>query len=199
MLRAMVFIDYENFDIAKYGYFRDLIQQGLVTNQPRVNITEFSEDLVSLLSVPHTLVKTFMFVPQPDMFLKQDQFRLNKYLWLDSLKRNDYITIIEGQHLARPTNNAIPMDINDRSTYYITEKGTDVNLATHVLTKAFMNAYDTAIIVSGDTDYIPVTQVLNTIGKTVVIVGIQTQNLFKYKAHTDQQILLDSNFFTRWM
>ncbi len=87
------------------------------------------------------------------------------------------------------------MDINNPATYYIEEKGTDVNLATHVLTKGFHNAFDTAIIMSGDTDYIPVMDILNTIGKNVVVVGVKGQNLFKFKHHTDAQLILDDNFF----
>ena len=65
----------------------------------------------------------------------------------------------------------------------------------HVLTKGFHNAFDTAIIMSGDTDYIPVMDILNTIGKNVVVVGVKGQNLFKFKHHTDAQLILDDNFF----
>ena len=89
------------------------------------------------------------------------------------------------------------MDINNPASYYIEEKGTDVNLAAHVLTKGFHNAYDTAVIMSGDTDYIPVMDILNTIGKNVVVVGVKGQNLTKFRHHTDAQLLLDDSFFQR--
>ena len=35
------------------------------------------------------------------------------------------------------------------------EKMTDVNIATHLLTDAFTDAYDTAILISGDSDLVP--------------------------------------------
>lgn len=87
------------------------------------------------------------------------------------------------------------MDITKPNSYYVEEKGTDINLASHLITKGFMNAYDTAVIMSGDTDYIPVLDILNTLGKTTVIVGIHGQNLFQFRHHSDDQIMLDDDFF----
>lgn len=63
-----------------------------------------------------------------------------------------------------------------------------------MLTKAFHDAYDVAVVISGDTDYLPVYDVLNTIGKLVIVVGIKGQNLSKLKTHTDYQLLLDYGF-----
>ena len=51
-----------------------------------------------------------------------------------------------------------------------------------------MNAYDTAIVMSGDTDYIPVLDILNTMGKATVVVGVRGQNLFQFMRHSDNQI-----------
>jgi uncharacterized protein (TIGR00288 family) len=87
------------------------------------------------------------------------------------------------------------MDINKPETYYIEEKGTDVNMAAHLITKGFLHAFDTAMIVTGDSDYIPTLEILNTIGKTTVTVGVKGQNLFKLKEHSDNSIILDENFF----
>ena len=63
----------------------------------------------------------------------------------------------------------ISLDLTNPDTYYTEEKETDINLATHMLAKGFQNAYDIAILVSGDTDYIKVVETLHNIGKTVVI------------------------------
>jgi len=59
-----------------------------------------------------------------------------------------------------------------------------------------MNAYDTAVIISGDSDYIPVLKILNAIGKSSVMVGIKGQNLSRIKQHVDQIIILDDDFFS---
>lgn len=87
--------------------------------------------------------------------------------------------------------------ITDNKTFYVNEKGTDVNIAAHLITKAFLGGYDTAIVVSGDTDYIPVYDILNTIGKTLIVAGVNGQNLMKFKDRTDRQIIMDNDFFKR--
>ena len=99
--------------------------------------------------------------------------------------------------MARPIANLdfTDMDIKKPETYYVVEKGTDVNLAAHLITKGFLHAYDTAMIVTGDTDYIPTLDILNTIGKTTVSVGVKGQNLFKLKEHSDNAIILNEDFF----
>ena len=38
-------------------------------------------------------------------------------------------------------------------------------MATEIVSKAFLNAYDTAVIISGDSDYIPASKILNEEGE----------------------------------
>ena len=89
------------------------------------------------------------------------------------------------------------MDPTNSESFYIDEKGTDVNLAVHAISKGLHNAYDTAIIVSGDTDYIPVMDTLNSVGRTVIVVGVNGQPLQKFKQHSDMQLTLDDELFQR--
>ena len=73
MLRAMVFIDFENFDISKYNYYRakcleDAKSAALAagtpvpthvqTVVPKLDFNKIPKEVVNLLSNPHTLVKT---------------------------------------------------------------------------------------------------------------------------------------------
>ena len=52
------------------------------------------------------------------------------------------------------------------------EKGSDVNLATHLLTDAFLGSYDVALVVSNDSDLCPpIEMVKNQFGKRVGIVN----------------------------
>lgn len=212
MQKAMVFIDFENFDIAKYTYYRrrcwaqaleEARLNGLPdpisvpTDNPRLDFNLLPQKVVELLPKPHILVKTFLFAPKPDAFLMDDPHRVSKYNWINGLRNQKYFTVVEGMHSARPVAGYRydTMDINDPASYYVEEKGTDINLATHLITKGFMNAYDTAVIMSGDTDYIPVLDVLNTLGKTTVVVGVEGQNLRQFLHHSDDQILLDDTLF----
>lgn len=54
------------------------------------------------------------------------------------------------------------------------EKGSDVNIATHMLLDAFRNAYDCAVLVSGDSDLkTPVEMVRHDFSKTVGVINPQ--------------------------
>ena len=117
------------------------------------------------------------------------------YKWISGQASSKYIDVIEGRYIARPVNENTSMDINDHSTYYKVEKGTDINLAIHALSKAHFNSYDVAFVMSGDTDYISVYKQLRNIGKIVVVVGVKGQNLGKITPEIDDFKFLDDNFF----
>ena len=52
------------------------------------------------------------------------------------------------------------------------EKGSDVNLATHMLMDAFDDRFDVAVIISNDSDLKePITQVRNRFGKKILLLG----------------------------
>jgi hypothetical protein len=55
-----------------------------------------------------------------------------------------------------------------------TEKGSDVNLATHILFDAFRNDYDLAVIISNDSDLLEPIRIVNTeLGEPVGILDPQ--------------------------
>lgn len=184
----MVFVDHMNFDIA----LRDLYQDEGQT--PKLNYNTLFSGVVSL--IPNvSYLKTFIFAPKPDDFLMTDT-RLNGYYkWVQGFKSSKYLDVIDGRYIARPFDSGTPMDINDHKTYYKVEKGTDINLAAHALTKAHFNAYDIAFIMSADTDYFTVYQQLKQIGKLVVVVVVKGQNLGKIRPEVDDFLILDKPFF----
>ena len=84
MLRAMVFIDFENFDISKYNYYRakcleDAKSAALAagtpvpthvqTVVPKLDFNKIPKEVVNLLSNPHTLVKSIISVCKIRQFL----------------------------------------------------------------------------------------------------------------------------------
>ncbi len=192
MQRVMVFIDQLNFEIALLNYYRDQGKQA-----PRLDYNAIPEQLTALLPGQNHLVKTFLFVPKPDEFLMNLPRWQHYSNWINGMKNQHYFTVIEGSYVARQVAEDLPMDINDHRTYYKEEKGTDINVAVHLLTKAFMNAYDTAIILSGDSDYVTVLDVLNMIGKTTVIAGVKGQNISKLRKYSDDSYIIDDDFFQK--
>lgn len=91
----------------------------------------------------------------------------------------------------------VEFDINDPSTYTTEEKETDINIATHMIAKGFQNAYDIAILVSGDTDYVQVIRTLHDLGKIVVIAHFPEQNIAKYQGMYDAEVILDDDLLHR--
>ena len=193
MLKTMIFIDYENFDISRKKYYNNEFN----AKPPKIDFHKFAKLLIDKINNNLELVKVLVFAPKPVTKLQAIPYYANRYKWLTSLNEEEYITLVEGTHRVKPTYGYTKdtIDIHNRRTYTIEEKGTDVNLATHLATKGFMNAYDVAIVISGDTDYLPIISILNTIGKIVIVVGIKNQKLDAFYGCTDKQMWLDRDFF----
>lgn len=192
MQRVMVFIDQLNFEIALLNYYRKNGSQA-----PRLDYNEMPRQITAMLPGDNHLVKTFLFVPKPDEFLMQDPHWQHYSSWINGMKNQRYFTVIEGAYVARQIDESLPMDINEHRTYFKEEKGTDINIAVHVITKAFMNAYDTAVILSGDSDYVAVLDILNMLGKTTVVVGVNGQNISRLRKNSDDSYIVGDEFFQK--
>ena len=78
------------------------------------------------------------------------------------------------------------------------EKCTDINLAIGMLTKAFYNTYDVALLFSGDKDYLKLVRELKRMGKIVGCVtpaGTPAKNARSLAVHCDFHIELDESFY----
>ena len=67
----------------------------------------------------------------------------------------------------------------------IYQKGVDVLLATDLVHLAHTNAYDVAIILSGDTDLVEAVKLVKSLGKTVVIISYHTPRIPKLSNISD--------------
>ena len=189
MLRGMVFIDHMNFDIALQTYHKNL-------GKPTIKL-DYNKLFQNICAeIPNVdFLKGFIFVPKPDEFLMKDKNLESYYNWVVGMKNAPYTDVIEGRYVARQINETIPMEIDKKDTYYKVEKGTDINLAVHAVSKAFYNSYDIAFFLSADTDYIKVYEVLKSIGKLTVVVGVKGQNINGIRPMADSTLILDEKFF----
>lgn len=81
------------------------------------------------------------------------------------------------------------------------EKCTDINIATGLLTKAFYNSYDVALLFSGDRDYKKVVREIRRMGKIIGIVtpdGEAKDNAKDLANNVDFHIVLDENFYKKF-
>ncbi len=102
--------------------------------------------------------------------------RQNAYL--QALQTNPKIEIIYGHFL---TNNVWMVKVDDEGLSRETlekvqvikteEKGSDVNIATHLLVDGFQDKYDVAAVISNDSDLkLPINMVKTVLGKTVGVI-----------------------------
>jgi uncharacterized LabA/DUF88 family protein len=185
----MVFIDHMNFQIALGSLFNP-------ETAPRLDYNELPRQIVASINAGE-LMKTILFIPRPDDFLMQDEGLEKYYLWAAGMRVQRNFDVVEGAHMARPTKPDVPMNIKDNETYYKVEKGTDVNIAIYSLRMAFFNAYDTAVFVSGDTDYLPIYDTLRVMGKLVMLAVVKGQYIGRLIPNVDGFINLDRKFFEK--
>jgi uncharacterized LabA/DUF88 family protein len=163
---------------------------------PRLDYNELPRQIVSLANSGE-LMKTILFIPKPDDFLMQDEGTEKHYQWAVGMSVQRNFDVIEGTYTARPMKPDIPMNIKCADTYYKVEKGTDVNLAISSLRMAFFNAYDSAVFVSGDTDYLPVYETLRMMGKLVMVAVVKGQYIGRLIPCIDGYVNLDKAFFEK--
>jgi uncharacterized LabA/DUF88 family protein len=93
----------------------------------------------------------------------QDDLREGQQRFFESLRRIPYVTVRLGRLHRR----------NDGS---LVEKGIDVAIAVESLSLAYENAYDTAMLVSGDSDYVELVEALKRKGKFVECAMFKNQS-----------------------
>ena len=191
----MIFMDHQNFDISLKKYYSD---KGI--DSPKLDYNKMFVDILksnSRFRSKTILMKAMIFASKPDSFLMKILYHMNRYSWIKNLGLNSYTDLIEGKQVARQSNPTVPMNPSDKSTYYTVEKGTDLNLAVHALSKAYNNSYDIAYVMSGDTDYISLYRQLKMIGKIVILVLVEGQSQEKLQHEVDEIITLDKEFFNK--
>src|SRR3989344_1363917 len=81
--------------------------------------------------------------------------------------------------------------MHNDGVYY--EKGVDVKIAVDLLVGAYENLYDTAILVSSDTDLIPAIEKVRALGKKVKYIGFSHEPSFGLIKNASESKLLAKN------
>jgi uncharacterized LabA/DUF88 family protein len=78
-------------------------------------------------------------------------------------------------------------------------KGVDIALTTDVLTNAFLNNYEIAVLLAGDGDYVPMVREVKRLGKEVYVAFFGSTGLNpKLRLESDQYFDIESFFGDRW-
>ncbi len=164
--RVAILIDGGNF-------YKKIRKDGLVPKGTRFNYVKFAE----FLSKGRTVASKSYYigiVRNHDNSVKSQKMVDSQQKLLSGLE-NDGYEIKKGK---------IVYD-ND-----IREKGVDVQMAIDLVIGAVENRYDTAIIVSSDTDLIPAIRYIKSKGKIVEYVGFSNAPSFGMIKESDVRILL---------
>jgi len=73
------------------------------------------------------------------------------------------------------------------------EKGVDVKIAVDMLVGAYENMYDTAILISSDTDLVPAIQKVRQLGKDIEYIGFSHKPSYGLIKHATETRLLTQN------
>jgi len=109
--------------------------------------------------------------------------------YIRALLTESTVSVIYGHFLSHPVTMLLVNPIG-RTKYArvikTEEKGSDVNLAAHLLHDAHLNRYDTAVVVSNDSDLLePIKLVRSDLGKKVGILNPQARPSRVLHANTD--------------
>lgn len=85
--------------------------------------------------------------------------------------------------------------LEKRPNGIVVEKGVDVKLAVDLLSGAFRNEYDEAIIVSNDSDFVPAIIEVQKLGKKVSNVSFPCTKSFHLNKICNKAILISTNAF----
>jgi len=180
--RVIVFIDGSNL----YHAFRNYAPQ------KRLDLQLFSNQLCE---INDRLIHTHYYnVPvnqadNPAIYAAQQRFlaRLNKI---------PFFTVHLGRLLDRQRYENCPSCSRPYTVQYRTEKGVDIQLATDLLTLAFDNQYDIAVLVSNDSDFVPVVEQVMRLNKQIVNAEFPSKLPNYLSRRCSKVIKLDTNFLS---
>ena len=170
--RVFVFIDGNNF----YFKLKDLSSQieGKISLL-NFKFRAFSEQLIN----PHILVGVHYYIgalKRQRGNAKSEKMYADQQRLIANLQQQ-HVTVTLGQLIQHP----------DKSFH---EKGVDVRLAVEMIRFAREDKYDTAYLLSSDTDLIAAVEEVKSFGKKVVYVGIAKGQSFGLTKTADNVILL---------
>jgi uncharacterized LabA/DUF88 family protein len=105
----------------------------------------------------------------------------------------DFIYAVRQRANERGVNLKIRQAFRQPRSYGFIEKGTDVKLAADLLSLAFHDAFDIAVLVSGDSDFVEVVEEVQRLGKIVENAVFRANSSEALRDTCDRYIYLDDH------
>lgn len=171
--RVIIFIDGSNF---YHGLRRNTPED--IRDFKDINFQKFVDELVK----NRKLVRTYYYNAMMDQEKDPEKYKKQRKFF-EKLKKIPNFKVVLGK-LQKRMVDGIP-------TYIIKED--DIHLATDLIVLAYNNAYDTAILVSGDGDFVPAIKAVQTIGKQVENYYFRIGGSWHLRQICDKSVLIDKN------
>lgn len=208
--RVIIFVDGSNFyhsiknqDVIKINhasFFNSLITQ----NQKLINIYYYNSPVnqkqfprlyvlqqkyFSKLSKIENIVIKLGRLEERNNNLKEKIQESFKYIFLllSNLKINDNLDKIKNEFLK--LNNLFAVFLEKGN---FVEKGVDVNIALDLVTLAYENKYDCAILISNDSDFVPAIKHLINLNKKVIGVFFKNSKAYHLKTNCSEIIKINN-------
>jgi len=175
------------------------LYNGILARSPYkwLDLSAFARNLMPNDSIGRIKFFTSSIIPRPTDPLQH----IRQQAYWNALRTKGDIEIIQGlfkprekwlplaseikalQALADSGNDMTGFDVKKVRVYKVEEKGTDVNLASHLVNDAHLGRYDTAVIVSNDSDLVEAIKLVRTdAGKNVGVFKPNGKKLNEIKA-----------------
>ncbi len=155
------------------------------------------QELAQKLCLANRDLKQIRYYYSP--FIKQINPRMYviQQKYIETIKKSPNVVVIEGKYVRKPivlkkeTMAKIKPYIRADELWGYVEKGIDVKIAVDMI--ALAGSYDTAILVSGDSDFVPVINELNGLKKSVQVAMFMNDDrkCYDLKEHSKSIIRLD--------
>lgn len=146
----------------------------------------------SLLGEGHDLVRIKYFTAIVSARSPNDRSALNQQLYLRAVRSNPLIEVHLGHFMTHPVPMRLVSDPS-RSVRVIKteEKGSDVNLATHMVVDGFHDEYDCAVMITNDSDLSEPFRVVRE------VLGKRTGVICPHNRRVSQQLAKHANFIKK--
>ncbi len=175
--RVMIFIDGSNV----YHIIKDLF--------PDKKPNDFNfEEFIKYLTGNRKLIRNYYYNAPLDR-RKDENSYIKQQKFFDKIQRIQNFTFVLCRMQKRKESGKVIYEV----------KEDDIHLAVDMVKLAYNNAYDTAILVSSDGDFVPAIQAIKEIGKTVENIGFENKFSYHLQQQSDKFIKLKKevlkNFF----
>ncbi len=170
--RVMIFIDGSNF------------YHGLKKNIGETSIDYFK--LARCISGERMFIRTYYYNAPLDQKMDPEKYRKQQQFF-ERLRNTPNLNLV----LVRMQKRVV----DGKIIYAI--KGDDIHLATDMIVLASKNAYDTAILVSGDGDFVPAVKAVQDMGKRIENFYFKSGHSWHLRQTCDKSVLMDAMFIKK--